>query len=123
MLKRFSFLAFSVACLFAFNQPAGAVEVAKVILPQLTPLQWKMLRQQQGTHLRPLPVDVGLTIYNGRVTAATIRRGTGYSDIDKAIANWIETRWTTHAWFGGGNNFVISFSVDPAIRQIVFRRS
>jgi hypothetical protein len=68
-------------------------------------------------------VDVGLTIYNGRVAAATIRRGTGYSDIDKAIVNWIETRWTTRAWFGGGNNFVISFNVDPAIRQIVFRRA
>jgi hypothetical protein len=61
MLKRFSLLAFSVAYFFAFDQPAGAVEVAKVLtLPQLTPLRWEMLRQQQGNHLRPLPVDVGL---------------------------------------------------------------
>src|SRR5258708_29387247 len=115
MLKRFSLLAFSVACFFAFNQPASAVEVAKVILPQLTPLQWEMLRQQQGNHLRPLPVDVGLTIYNGRVTAATIRRGTGSSDIAKAIVNWIETRFTTHAWFGCGYNFVFCIDVVPGL--------
>ena len=89
----------------------------------VSPLQWEMLRQQQGTHLRPLPVDVSLAIYNGRVTDATIRRGTGYSDIDKTIVTWIETRWKTHSWFGGGRNFVISLNVDPAIRQIVFRRS
>jgi len=123
MLKRFSLLAFSLVWFFAFNEPAGSVEVAKVILPQLSPLQWEMLRQQQGDHLRPLPVDVSLAIYNGRVTAATIRRGTGYSDIDRTIVTWIETRWRTHSWFGGGSNFVISLNVDPAIRQIVFRRT
>ena len=123
MLKRFHLLAFSLVCFFGFNEPAGSAEVAKVALPQLSPLQWEMLRQQQGDHLRPLPVDVSLAIYNGRVTGATIRRGTGYSDIDKTIVTWIETRWKTHSWFGGGSNFVISLNVDPVIRQIVFRRS
>jgi hypothetical protein len=33
MLKRFSLLAFSLVWFFAFNEPAGSVEVAKVILP------------------------------------------------------------------------------------------
>src|SRR5258708_12302411 len=105
MLKRFSLLAFSVACFFAFNQPASAVEVAKVILPQLTPLQWEMLRQQQGNHLRPLPVDVGLTIYNGRGTAPPIRRGTRYSDIHKAIVTSIETPPPTPPRFGAPHHF------------------
>jgi hypothetical protein len=123
MLKRFYPLAFSLVWFFAFNEPADSVEVAKVILPQLSPLQWEMLREQQGDHLRPLPVDVSLAIYNGKVSAATIRRGTGYSDIDQTIVTWIETRWKTHTWFGGGSNFVISLNVDPAVRQIVFRRS
>ena len=123
MLKRFYLFAFSLVWFFTFTEPAGSVEVAKVILPQLSPLQWEMLRQQRGDHLRPLPVDVRLAIYNGKVSDATIRRGTGYSDIDKTIVTWIETRWKTHTWFGGGSNFVISLNVDPAVRQIVFRRS
>jgi hypothetical protein len=38
MLKRFSLLAFSLVWFFVFNEPAGSVEVAKVILPQLSPL-------------------------------------------------------------------------------------
>jgi hypothetical protein len=123
MLKRFYLLAFSLVWFLAFNEPADSVEVAKVILPQLSPLQWEMLREQQGDHLRPLPVDVSLAIYNGKVSAATIRRGSGYSDIDQTIVTWIETRWKTHTWFGGGNNFVISLNVDPTTRRIVFRRS
>ena len=121
MPKRLSLLALLLVCVVAAGAPAGAVEVAKVSLPQLTPLQWEMLRQVG--HLSPLPVDVSVAIYNGRVTAAYIRRGTGYSDIDKTIVSWIETRWRTHAWFGGGNNFVISLNVDPTIRQVVFRRN
>jgi hypothetical protein len=123
MLKRFSLLAFSLVWFFAFSEPAGSVEVAKVILPQLSPLQWEMLREQQGDHIRSLPVDVSLAIFNGKVTGATIRRGTGYSDIDKTIVTWIETRWKTHSWFAGGSNFVISLNVDPATRRIVFRKT
>jgi hypothetical protein len=45
MLKRFSLLAFSLVWFLALNEPAGSVEVAKVTLPQLSSLQWEMLRQ------------------------------------------------------------------------------
>jgi hypothetical protein len=43
--------------------------------------------------------------------------------VDRTIVKWIETNWTTHPWFAGGDSYVISLNVDPAIRQVVFRKS
>jgi hypothetical protein len=75
MPKRFSLLVLLLVCMVAADAPAGAVEVAKVVLPQLSPLQWEMLRQQQASHHRPLPVDVSLVIYNGKERQRTSIEG------------------------------------------------
>jgi hypothetical protein len=36
---------------------------------------------------------------------------------------WIEANWKTYPWFAGGDSYVISMNVDPAIRQVVFRKA
>jgi hypothetical protein len=65
---------------------------------------------------------VNLAVRYGRVYSVSVARGTGHYDIDKTIVKWIDTNWKTYPWFAGGGRFVISINVDPAIRQVVFRK-
>jgi hypothetical protein len=123
MPKRSTILALCLNWLLVLVAPAGNVEVAKVHMPQLSPLQWELLRQQQGGHYQPLRIDVNLAVRYGKVYSVSVRRGTGHDDIDKTIVKWIEANWTTYPWFAGGDSYVISMNVDPAIRQVVFRKS
>jgi outer membrane biosynthesis protein TonB len=102
---------------------ATQVEIAKVPLPELSAQQWKTLRQQQGADRKPLRLDVRLSIDHGQVDDATVRQSTGYPDIDTAVVNWIEANWKIAPWFVGGDDYVVSFEVNPAVRQIVFRNS
>ena len=123
MAKPFLPIALFLVWFVAFEASAQKVEVAKVPMPQLAPLQWELLRQQQGGHYQPIRIDLNLTIRYGKVYSVSVRRGTGHGDIDKTIVKWIEANWTAHAWFAGGDNFVISMNVDPAIRQVVFPKA
>jgi hypothetical protein len=123
MAKPFLPIALFLVCLVASGASAQKVEVAKVPMPQLAPLQWELLRQQQGSHYQPIRIDLNLTIRYGKVYSVTVRRGTGHGDIDKTIVKWIEANWKPQAWFAGGDNFVISMNVDPAIRQVVFPKA
>jgi hypothetical protein len=123
MLKRPFLLALFLVSFGALVAPADATQVvARVPMPQLTPLQWELLRQQQGGHFHPLPIDLNLAMRNGKILSVSVRRGTGHNDIDKTIVKWVETNWTTYPSFAGGDSFVISMNVDPAVRQVVFRR-
>lgn len=121
MLKRLFLIAFLLTSLVAGKASAG-VEVAKVPMPQLALPQWELLREQQGGHFQPLRIDLNLGVRYGKVYNVSIRRGTGHDDIDRTIVKWIETNWTTYPWFAGGDSFVISMNVDPAIRRVVFRK-
>jgi hypothetical protein len=123
MPKRFAFLSLFLIWLLALDVSAGSVEVAKVPMPQLAPLQWELLRQQQAGHYQPLRIDVNLSIRYGKIDWVSVRHGTGHGDIDKTIVKWIQTNWKTYPWFAGGNSFVISMNVDPSIRQVVFRKT
>ena len=123
MAKRFFVFALFLVWFAAFNASAQNVEVAKVHMPQLAPLQWELLRQKQGGHYQPLRIDVNLAIRYGKVYSVSVRRGTGYGDIDKTIVKWIEDNWKTYPWFAGGDSLVISMNVDPAMRQVVFRKT
>jgi hypothetical protein len=123
MAKPFLPIVLFLVCFVAFDASAQKVEVAKVPMPQLAPLQWELLRQQQGGHYQPIRIDLNLTIRYGKVYSVTVRRGTGHGDIDKTIVKWIEANWKAEAWFAGGDNFVISMNVDPAIRQVVFPKA
>jgi hypothetical protein len=102
---------------------SAALPVEKVVMPQLSPRQWAYLRAQERGNLRPLPIDVELTITNGRVYNVRVRRGTDYPVIDQAIVQWIEAHWKTYPWFAGGDLSVVSLNVDPAVRQITFRKT
>ena len=130
MLNTFFLLPLAVIPMFApltaqvgDETPSAHVQVAKVPLPELSLQQWNMLRQQQGSNSGPLKLDVGLSIDHGQVYDVTVRHSTGYPTIDTAIVSWIQTNWKTHSWFAGGDDYVVSFAVDPAVRQIVFRNS
>jgi len=124
MPKRFPLLALFLSWFLAVEAPAaGTIDVARVPMPQLTPLQWELLREQQGGHFQPLRIDVNLAVRSGKVYSVSVRRGTGHNDIDRTIVNWIENNWKTYPWFAGGDSYVISLTVDPAIRQIVFRNA
>ena len=123
MPKRSPLLALLLVSFVAFGASAGNVEVAKVPMPQLASLQWELLRQQQGGHYQPLRIDLNLAIRLGKIYNVTVRHGTGHDDIDKTIVKWVEANWKAHAWFAGGDNFVISMNVDPAIRQVVFPKA
>ena len=103
--------------------PASQVQVAKVPLPELSRQQWIMLRQQQGSSSKPLRLDVQLSIDQGRIYGVNVWRSTGHPDVDTTVVNWIRTNWETASWFAGGDDYVVSFDVNPAIRQIVFRNS
>jgi hypothetical protein len=103
--------------------PSATVQVAKVPLPELSLEQWKMLRQQQGADIKPLRLDVQLSVDHGQVYDVGVYRGTGFPDVDTAVVNWIQTNWKTASWFVGGDDYVVSFDVNPAVQQIVFRNN
>ena len=123
MPKRSPLLALLLVSFVAFGASAGNVEVAKVPMPQLGSLQWELLRRQQGGHYQPLRIDLNLAIRLGKIYSVTVRHGTGHDDIDKTIVKWVEANWKTYPWFAGGDHFVISMNVDPAIRQVVFPKT
>ena len=123
MPKQFPLLALFLTWLLVLNAPAGNIEVARVPMPQLAPLQWELLRQQQGGHYQPLRIDLNLAIRLGKIYNVAVRHGTGHDDIDKTIVKWVEANWKTYPWFAGGDYFVISMNVDPAIRQVVFPKT
>jgi hypothetical protein len=98
------------------------VQVAKVPLPQLSSQQWEMLRQQQGADRKPLRLHVALSVYQGHVYGVhVLRGGIGYPGIDSTIVNWIAANWKTASWFGVGTENVVSFDVDPTLRQVRFQ--
>jgi hypothetical protein len=100
--------------------PSAHVRVATVPLPELSREQWKMLRQLQGADSTPLQLQVNLSVDHGQVYDVSVRRSTGYPDVDRAIVNWIRANWKTDSWFAGGDDYVVSFNVNPATRQIAF---
>jgi hypothetical protein len=100
--------------------PSAHVQIATVPLPELSPEQWNMLRQQQGQDNKPLRLAVNLSVDHGQVYDVNVRRSTGYPDVDTAVLNWIRANWKTDSWFVGGDDYVVSFEVNPATRQIVF---
>ena len=100
--------------------PSAHVQVAKVPLPKLSAEQWNMLRQQQGADSTPLQLELNLSIDHGQVYDVNVRRSTGYPNVDAAVVNWITANWKTNIWFVGGDDYVVSFDVNPATRQIVF---
>jgi hypothetical protein len=101
----------------------GRKQVGEVPLPQLTAQQWKILPQQQGADQKRLHIDVDLTVDHGRIAKATVRSASDYPDIDRAIVNWIAANWKLAPWFVGGEHFIVSLDVDPALRQVVFRNT
>jgi hypothetical protein len=100
--------------------PSAHVQVATVPLPELSRAQWNMLRQPQGADSTPLQLEVNLSVDHGQVYDVSVRRSTGYTDVDTAIVNWITANWKTNSWFRGGDDYVVSFDVNPATRQVVF---
>ena len=100
--------------------PSAHVQVATVPLPELSREQWNTLRQLQGEDSTPLHLQVKLSVDHGQVYDVSVRRSTGYNDVDTAIVNWIAANWKTDIWFVGGDDYVVSFDVNPATRQIVF---
>jgi hypothetical protein len=98
-------------------------QVGEVPLPELTSHEWKMLVQRQGADHQPLHIDVRLSVDYGRVSNVYLRNGTGYPDIDRAIAHWITSNWKLARWFPGRQDYVVLLDVAPANRQIVFRNS
>jgi len=99
MPKRFPLLALFLTWLLVLKAPADNIEVARVPMPQLAPLQWELLRQQQGGHYQPLRIDLNLAIRLGKIYSVTVRHGTGHYDIDKSIVKWVEANWKTYPWF------------------------
>src|ERR1700740_3089183 len=89
--------------------PSAHVQVATVPLPELSHEQWNMLRQLQGGDSTPLHLQVKLSVDHGQV-----------HDVDTSIVNWIAANWKTDIWFVGGDDYVVSFDVNPATHQIVF---
>jgi hypothetical protein len=124
MRTRLLFLPLLVGMVFDIWQAKSvAVQVGKVMMPELSPMQWAYLRAQEGSKSRPLPIDVELTVTNGRVYNVRVQRGTGYPITDKAIVQWIEAHWKTYPWFSGGNLYVVSLHLDPAVRKITFPKT
>ncbi|MBV9275256.1 MAG: hypothetical protein JO333_15260 [Verrucomicrobia bacterium] len=123
MRTRLLFLSFVGLVFGIWQTQSAALPVGKVVMPQLSSRQWAYLRAQEGGNLRPLPIDLELTITNGRVYNVRVRRGTNYPIIDQAIVQWIQANWKTYPWFAGGDLYVVSLNVDPAVRQITFRKT
>jgi hypothetical protein len=106
----------------AGREPGGPVQVGKVALPELSLQQWRMLLQQHGTERQLLHIDVEFGVEDGRLSNVSVRKGTGYPDVDRTIIHWIATNWKLAPWFVGQEHFVVSLEVDPALRQVVFSK-
>jgi hypothetical protein len=120
MKKRLLLLSLS-SLVFASAALAGWVEIGRVPMPELTSSEWAMIHQQQGPNPEIIPVDVNLAVNRGVVYAVSIRHGSGYEQIDKAIVRWIAHKWSTDNWFRGGDAYVVSLDVDPVLHHVVFR--
>jgi type IV secretory pathway TrbD component len=101
----------------------GRVQVGQVALPELSSQEWKTIVRREGSDHQPLHIDVDLSVYYGRVWNVSVRNGTGYPEIDRAIVHWIASNWKLAPWFAGHNDYVVSLDVDPVLRQVVFRKS
>ena len=102
---------------------AGAVEIGRVSMPQLTSSDWAMLHEQQGANPQIVPVDVNLAVDRGMIWGVSIRHGSGYPKIDRAIVNWIANNWRTDIWFRGGDSYVVYLDIDPVLHHVVFRNN
>jgi hypothetical protein len=103
--------------------PGRHAQVGEVPLPQLTTQQWEMLLQRQDADKKRLRIDVRLSVDRGRVYNVIVRSGSDYPDIDRAIVNWIAANWKLAPWFVGGEDYVVSLDLDPALRQVVLRKT
>ena len=65
--------------------PSAHVQVAKVPLPELSGEQWNLLRQQQGADSTPLQLEMNLSIDHGQVYDVSVRRSTGYPDVEQPL--------------------------------------
>jgi hypothetical protein len=97
--------------------------VGEVSLPQLTQQQWKVLLQRQGANRKRLHIAVDLSVDHGRIAKVTVRSGSDYPDIDRAIVHWIAANWKLAPWFVGGEHFIVSLDIDPTLRQVVFQNT
>jgi hypothetical protein len=126
MLKKLFALPFAavIPAIVPITAPTGdavpnRVQVGHVLLPKLSSREWETIAGRQ----EPLHIDVQLSVYYGRVWNVFTRNGTGYPDIDRAIVHWIAANWKLAPWFAGHDGYVVSLDIDPAARQIVFRKS
>jgi hypothetical protein len=92
-------------------------------MPVLSSSEWAMIRQQQGPDSQIIPVEVNLAVDHGVVYGVSIRHGSGYPEIDNTIVRWISNNWRTDNWFRGGDAYVVSLDVDPALHHVVFRNN
>jgi hypothetical protein len=124
MKKRRFLLSVSLFCLsFTSAGLAEEVEIGRVPMPVLSSSEWAMIRQQQGPNSQIIPVDVNLAVNRGVVYGVSIRHGSGYPEIDNTIVRWISNNWRTDNWFRGGDAYVVSLNVDPAVHHVVFRNN
>jgi hypothetical protein len=124
MKKRLLLLSVSLLSLgFTSVALAEEVEIGRVPMPVLNSSEWAMIRQQQGPNSQIIPVEVNLAVNHGVVYGVSIRRGSGYPEIDNTIVGWISHNWRTDNWFRGGDAYVVSLDVDPVAQHIVFRNN
>jgi hypothetical protein len=126
MKKRLLLLSVSLFCLsFTSAALAEEVEIGRVPMPVLSPSEWTLIHQQQGTNSQIIPVDVNLAVNHGVVYGVSMRhgRGSGYPEIDNTIVRWISNNWRTDIWFRGGDAYVVSLDIDPVLHHVVFRNN
>jgi hypothetical protein len=124
MKRRHFLLSVSLFCLsFTSAALAEEVEIGRVPMPVLSSSEWAMIRQQQGPNSQIIAVDVNLAVNRGVVYGVSIRHGSGYPEIDNTIVKWISNNWRTDNWFRGGDGYVVSLDVDPAVHHVVFRNN
>jgi hypothetical protein len=119
--RLFGLSLFSSLVVFTSAAMAGDITIGRVPLPQLTPSEWAMLRQQQGANPQIVPIAVNLGVNEGVVYGVSIRQGSGNPEIDRTIVRWIATHWRTDNWFKGGDAYVVDLDIDPELHRVVFR--
>ena len=120
-MRLFGLSLFSSLVVFTSAAMAGDITIGRVPLPQLTPSEWAMLRQQQGANPQIVPIAVNLGVNEGVVYGVSIRQGSGNPEIDRTIVRWIATHWRTDNWFKGGDAYVVDLDIDPELHRVVFR--
>ena len=122
MKKRLSGLSLVLSFLvFVSGAVAGDVTIGRVPMPQLTSSEWATLRQHQGANPQIVPIALNVAVDHGVVYGASIRHGSGYSDIDRTVVNWVTNNWRTDIWFKGGDSYVVYLDIDPVVHHVVFR--